>query len=142
MTDEHCLSTPRDPEIEPRLGFSRAALAGITIAAGAGEVAQITQDGSLWWVCQPVVIPEPPIEPRELARRFAETMALWALPLDPTTGSRIKTANRMIRHERTAAAAAAKPATSAPAPTPEHAHATPPLSIPEAGRGRPVSING
>jgi hypothetical protein len=28
----------------------------------------------------------------------------------------------------------------APEPAPEHAHATP--SIPEAGRGRPVSING
>jgi hypothetical protein len=43
-------------------------------------VARIRQEGDGWWVTEPRMIPEPPIEGLEAAKHRAESAALWALP--------------------------------------------------------------
>ena len=56
--------------------------------------ARIAQDGEGWWVVYPRVTPEPPIEPLDAAMRRAETVALWALPLDRATAKNMRAAWR------------------------------------------------
>ena len=60
--------------------------------------ARIAQEGEGWWVAYPRMIPEPPLESLEAAIKRAETVALWALPLDPATAQRIRAANRAVWH--------------------------------------------
>jgi hypothetical protein len=43
-------------------------------------VACIRPEGDGWWVAQPHMIPEPPIESLKAAQHRAESAALWALP--------------------------------------------------------------
>ena len=60
--------------------------------------ARIAQEGEGWWVAFPGMTPEPPIESLDDAIKRAETVALWALPLDPATAQRIRAANRAVWH--------------------------------------------
>jgi len=62
--------------------------------------ARIAQEGEGWWVAYPAMIPEPPIEPLQAAIKRAETVVLWALPLDPATAQRIRAANRAVWRDR------------------------------------------
>jgi len=57
---------------------------------------RIVQEGEGWWVAYPGMTPEPPIEPLQAAIKRAETVALWALPLDSATVQRIRAANRAV----------------------------------------------
>jgi hypothetical protein len=63
-------------------------------------VARIVQDGDGWWVAHPPITPEPPVKPLDAAVRRAETVALWALPLDRATAKNMRAANRAVWRDR------------------------------------------
>ena len=67
---------------------------------GGHLAAHIVQEGDGWWLAYPSMAPEPPIESLEAATKRAETVALWALPLDPATAQRIRAANRAAWRDR------------------------------------------
>jgi hypothetical protein len=66
-----------------------------------GQVAVVFQrEGSRFVIIKPHIVPEQSAATLEDAYRLAETIALWTLPLDPDTASRLRAANKLERVRR------------------------------------------
>jgi hypothetical protein len=66
-----------------------------------GRVAAVFQrEGSRYVIIKPHIVPEQSAATLEDAYRLAEAIALWTLPLDPDTASRLRGANKLERVRR------------------------------------------
>jgi hypothetical protein len=66
-----------------------------------GRVAVVFQrEGSRYVIIKPHIVPEQSAATLEDAYRLAETIALWTLPLDSDTASRLRAANNLERIRR------------------------------------------
>jgi hypothetical protein len=66
-----------------------------------GRVAVVFQrEGSRYVIIKPHIVPEQSASTLEDAYRLAEIIALWTLPLDPDTASRLRAANKLERIRR------------------------------------------
>jgi hypothetical protein len=66
-----------------------------------GRVAVVFQrEANRYVIIKPHIVPEQSAATLEDAYRLAETIALWTLPLDPDTASRLRAANKLERVRR------------------------------------------